>query len=104
MKQKKQKKSPKLMLIGPAILAVLCVVLGVFSLQIFGVLASSFRNSQHAASSASAAWQDSTGSLSLAMREVADEDENELLKHGAAGSQCKTQRWSTPPQASQNPS
>jgi formate hydrogenlyase subunit 3/multisubunit Na+/H+ antiporter MnhD subunit len=35
---KEAKESPKLMLIGPAILAVLCVVLGVFSLQIFGLL------------------------------------------------------------------
>ncbi len=32
------KESPKLMLLGPALLAVLCVVLGVFSLQIFGLL------------------------------------------------------------------
>jgi hydrogenase-4 component B len=35
---KEAKESPKLMLIGPAILAVLCVALGIFSLQIFGVL------------------------------------------------------------------
>ena len=35
---KEAKESPKLMLVGPAILAVLCVVLGVFSLQIFGLL------------------------------------------------------------------
>jgi hypothetical protein len=35
---KEAKESPKLMLIGPAILAVLCIVLGVFSLQIFGLL------------------------------------------------------------------
>jgi hydrogenase-4 component B len=39
---KKAKESPKLMLIGPAILAALCVGLGVFSLQIFGVLGFSF--------------------------------------------------------------
>jgi formate hydrogenlyase subunit 3/multisubunit Na+/H+ antiporter MnhD subunit len=37
-KAKNAKESPKLMLIGPAILAVLCVALGVFSLQIFAVL------------------------------------------------------------------
>ena len=35
---KEAKEAPKLMLIGPAILAVLCVALGVFSLQIFGLL------------------------------------------------------------------
>ena len=39
---KNAKESPKLMLIGPAILAALCVGLGVFSLQIFGVLGFSF--------------------------------------------------------------
>jgi len=39
---KEAKESPKLMLIGPGILAALCVVLGVFSLQIFGVLGFSF--------------------------------------------------------------
>jgi NADH:ubiquinone oxidoreductase subunit 5 (subunit L)/multisubunit Na+/H+ antiporter MnhA subunit len=36
------KESPKLMIIGPAILAALCIVLGVFSLQIFGFLGFSF--------------------------------------------------------------
>jgi hydrogenase-4 component B len=36
------KESPKLMIIGPAILAGLCVALGVFSLQLFGVLGFSF--------------------------------------------------------------
>ncbi len=36
------KESPKLMIIGPAILAALCIALGVFSLQIFGVLGFSF--------------------------------------------------------------
>ena len=35
---KEAKEAPKLMLIGPAILAALCVGLGVFSLQIFGLL------------------------------------------------------------------
>jgi hydrogenase-4 component B len=35
---KEAKEAPKLMLIGPAILAVLCVGLGVFSLQIFSIL------------------------------------------------------------------
>ncbi len=35
---KEAKEAPKLMLVGPAILAVLCVALGVFSLQIFGML------------------------------------------------------------------
>jgi hydrogenase-4 component B len=35
---KEAKESPKLMLVGPAILAVLCVGLGVFSLQIFSML------------------------------------------------------------------
>jgi hydrogenase-4 component B len=35
---KEAKEAPKLMLVGPAILAVLCVALGVFSLQIFDVL------------------------------------------------------------------
>ncbi len=35
---KDAKESPKLMIIGPAILATLCVVLGVFSLQVFGLL------------------------------------------------------------------
>lgn len=39
---KEAKESPKLMLIGPAILAALCVLLGVFSLQIFGYLGFSF--------------------------------------------------------------
>jgi hydrogenase-4 component B len=39
---KEAKESPKLMIIGPAILAGLCVALGVFSLQIFGVLGFSF--------------------------------------------------------------
>ncbi|MCL4430179.1 MAG: hydrogenase membrane subunit [Chloroflexi bacterium] len=39
---KKAQESPKLMIIGPAILAALCVALGVFSLQIFGVLGFSF--------------------------------------------------------------
>ena len=39
---KEAKESPKLMLIGPAILAVLCAVLGVFSLQIFGAFGFSF--------------------------------------------------------------
>jgi formate hydrogenlyase subunit 3/multisubunit Na+/H+ antiporter MnhD subunit len=39
---KSAKESPKLMIIGPAILAVLCVGLGVFSLQLFGVLGFSF--------------------------------------------------------------
>jgi hydrogenase-4 component B len=39
---KEAKESPKLMIIGPAILAVICVALGVFSLQIFGVLGFSF--------------------------------------------------------------
>ena len=34
---KEAKEAPKLMLIGPAILAVLCIGLGVFSLQIFGL-------------------------------------------------------------------
>jgi hydrogenase-4 component B len=34
--------SPKLMLVGPAILAVLCAVLGVFSLQLFNILGFSF--------------------------------------------------------------
>ena len=41
-KAKNAKETPKLMLIGPAILAVLCVGLGVFSLQIFGILGFSF--------------------------------------------------------------
>ena len=36
------KESPKLMIIGPAILAVLCAMLGVFSLQFFGVMGFSF--------------------------------------------------------------
>jgi hydrogenase-4 component B len=36
------KESPKLMLVGPAICALLCVVLGVFSFQIFAVLGFSF--------------------------------------------------------------
>ena len=35
---KEAKEAPKLMLVGPAILAVLCVALGLFSLQIFGML------------------------------------------------------------------
>ena len=35
---KEAKEAPKLMLVGPAILAVLCVALGVFSLQIFSML------------------------------------------------------------------
>lgn len=35
---KEAKEAPRLMLVGPAILAVLCVALGVFSLQIFGML------------------------------------------------------------------
>ena len=39
---RKAKESPKLMLIGPAILAALCVALGVFSSQIFGILGLSF--------------------------------------------------------------
>lgn len=39
---KKAKEAPKLMLIGPAILAALCVVLGVFSFQIFGAFGFSF--------------------------------------------------------------
>ena len=39
---KEAKESPKLMIIGPAILAALCVALGVFSLQLFGVLGFSF--------------------------------------------------------------
>jgi formate hydrogenlyase subunit 3/multisubunit Na+/H+ antiporter MnhD subunit len=39
---KKAKEAPKLMLIGPAILAALCIVLGVFSFQIFGFLGFSF--------------------------------------------------------------
>ena len=39
---KKAKESPKLMLIGPAILAILCVGLGVFSYQIFQVLGYTF--------------------------------------------------------------
>jgi NADH:ubiquinone oxidoreductase subunit 5 (subunit L)/multisubunit Na+/H+ antiporter MnhA subunit len=39
---KAAKESPKLMLFGPAILAVLCAVLGVFSLQLFGALGFSF--------------------------------------------------------------
>ncbi|HEX7482382.1 MAG TPA: proton-conducting transporter membrane subunit [Candidatus Bathyarchaeia archaeon] len=39
---KAAKESPKLMIIGPAILAALCVALGVFSLQIFGFLGFSF--------------------------------------------------------------
>ena len=39
---KNAKESPRLMLIGPAILAVFCVVLGVFSIQIFGILGFSF--------------------------------------------------------------
>ena len=39
---KAAKESPKLMIIGPAILAGLCVALGVFSLQLFGVLGFSF--------------------------------------------------------------
>jgi NADH:ubiquinone oxidoreductase subunit 5 (subunit L)/multisubunit Na+/H+ antiporter MnhA subunit len=39
---KNAKEAPKLMLIGPAILAVACVGLGVFSLQIFGLLGLSF--------------------------------------------------------------
>ena len=39
---KSAKESPKLMIIGPAILAGLCVALGVFSLQLFGLLGFSF--------------------------------------------------------------
>lgn len=39
---KEAKESPKLMIIGPAILAAICVALGVFSLQLFGVLGFSF--------------------------------------------------------------
>jgi hydrogenase-4 component B len=39
---KKAKEAPKLMIIGPALLAALCVVLGVFSYQILGVLGFSF--------------------------------------------------------------
>ena len=39
---KSARESPKLMIIGPAILAGLCVALGVFSLQIFGLLGFSF--------------------------------------------------------------
>jgi formate hydrogenlyase subunit 3/multisubunit Na+/H+ antiporter MnhD subunit len=39
---KKAKEAPKLMLIGPALLAALCVVLGVFSFQLFGFLGFSF--------------------------------------------------------------
>ena len=41
-KAKNAKEAPKLMLIGPAILAAACVGLGVFSLQIFGVLGFTF--------------------------------------------------------------
>ena len=40
---KDAKEAPKLMLIGPAILASLCVLLGVFSLQIFQALGFSFQ-------------------------------------------------------------
>ena len=39
---KKAKEAPKLMLIGPALLAIFCVVLGVFSFQIFGAFGFSF--------------------------------------------------------------
>jgi formate hydrogenlyase subunit 3/multisubunit Na+/H+ antiporter MnhD subunit len=39
---KKAKEAPKLMLIGPALLAALCVVLGVFSFQLIGFLGFSF--------------------------------------------------------------
>jgi NADH:ubiquinone oxidoreductase subunit 5 (subunit L)/multisubunit Na+/H+ antiporter MnhA subunit len=39
---KEAKEAPKLMIIGPAILAVLCLALGVFSLQIFSVIGFSF--------------------------------------------------------------
>jgi hydrogenase-4 component B len=39
---KEAKESPKLMIIGPAILAALCVALGVLSLQLFSVLGFSF--------------------------------------------------------------
>ncbi len=39
---KMAKESPKLMIIGPAILAALCIALGVFSLQLFSVLGFSF--------------------------------------------------------------
>ena len=41
-KAKAAKESPKLMLAGTAILAALCIILGVFSLQIFGILGFSF--------------------------------------------------------------
>jgi formate hydrogenlyase subunit 3/multisubunit Na+/H+ antiporter MnhD subunit len=41
-KSKNAKESPKLMLIGPAVLAVLCIAFGIFSLQLFGVLGFSF--------------------------------------------------------------
>jgi hydrogenase-4 component B len=41
-KAKKAKEAPKLMLVGPALLAALCIVLGVFSFQIFGILGFSF--------------------------------------------------------------
>jgi hydrogenase-4 component B len=39
---KEAKESPKLMIIGPAILAALCVALGVLSLQLFSILGFSF--------------------------------------------------------------
>jgi hydrogenase-4 component B len=39
---KEAKEAPKLMIIGPLLLAVLCVALGVFSLQLFGALGYSF--------------------------------------------------------------
>jgi len=39
---KEAKESPKLMILGPAILAMLCVALGVLSLQLFSVLGFSF--------------------------------------------------------------
>jgi formate hydrogenlyase subunit 3/multisubunit Na+/H+ antiporter MnhD subunit len=39
---KDAKESPKLMIIGPAILAALCVALGIFSLQLFNLLGFSF--------------------------------------------------------------
>ena len=99
---KEAKESPKLMIIGPAILAALCIALGIFSLQIFGILGFSFPLPNMLFIGAILAGF--YVFTYAALREFARQAGKNCCRHGAVGSQLKPQRWSIQLQASQSQS
>ena len=72
-RSKEAKEAPKLMIIGPAILAAFCIGLGVFSLQIFGFLGFLLPTSQHALHRGNNCWL--LRAHLCALREVANRRE-----------------------------